>query len=163
MLGKMKLISEEVRKRPWDIVKKIEKIIREKEKDGVMFEFVNASGLSWKFTFGGISLRIHDINYKSVYKRVKVVFTKDREYEIDLDKIKAKYEEMKKLALKFKDDEERRDKDEERNEKLSLKLKGGVEDIGITGLNNHFTVEIYSLKEEEVKKVIEFIKTLKKE
>jgi len=38
----------------------------------------------------GISLQVHDRRYKSVYRRVLV---KDR--KIDLDKLKAKYEELK--------------------------------------------------------------------
>jgi len=161
----MKLTLDEVNlERPWDIVKKIEKIIRGEEKENrVKFKCINTAPSSWHFRFGGLSLEVYDINYKSVYRRVKVVFIKDKQkWEIDLDKIKEKYEEMKKLAQKFKEDRKKRDEYLKQNKELILNLTEGVENIRITGSKEFsFAVEICSLKEEEVKKVVEFVKTLK--
>lgn len=162
MLGIMKLDSREVEKRPWDIVRRIEKIIRGKESNNVRFMGVHGSSVYYP-SLKGVSIETtSDVTYKSVYRRVKVIFTKDREFEIDLDKIKAKYEEVKKLAKGFEEDKKKADENKEQNEKLISKLKDGVENIDIKGSNDLFEIEIYGLKEEEVKKVVAFVKTLKK-
>ena len=44
MLGKMKLTYDEVQNRPWDIEKRIEKIIRGEEKNEVRFKYLQAFG-----------------------------------------------------------------------------------------------------------------------
>lgn len=164
MLGIMKLDSREVAKRPWDIVRRIEKIIRGKESNAIRFRCVHDGGPIYRPSLKGVSIETDDlITYKTtVHRRVKVIFTKDRTYEIDLDEVKAKYEEVKKLAKEFEESKKKTDKDKERNEKLISKLKDGVENIDIEGSNDLFEIEIYGLKEEEVKKVVEFVKTLKK-
>jgi len=161
MLGKMKLTHDEVNNRPWDIVTKIEKIIRGKESNKVRFKGVHGGSSIYRPSLACVSIETYDMDYKSVYRRVKVIFTKDRKYEIDLDKIKAKYEEMKKIALKFEKNRKIREEYGKQNEKLISRLKGEREDIDIVGANNNFSIEIYGLKEKEVRKVVEFIKVLK--
>ena len=162
MLGKMKLTYDEVQNRPWDIEKRIEKIIRGEEKNEVRFKYLQAFGSLYHPTFGGISIEVRNEYYKGVYRRVKVVFTKDRKYEIDLDKIKAKYEEMKELAQEFEERKKKRDEYIKQNKELISKLKDGSgDDIRIRGDNDYFHIEIFGLKEKEIKKVVEFVKTLK--
>lgn len=163
MLGKLKLTYDEVKNHPWDILEKIEKIIRGGEKNNsVRFKRTDAFGSLYHPAFGGISIEVRDENYKGVYRRVKVVFTKERKYEIDLDKIKAKYEEMKELAQEFEERGKKRDEYEKQNEKLISKLKDGSgDDVRIRGDNNHFHIEIFGLNEKEIKKVVRFVKTLK--
>lgn len=166
MLGIMKLDSREVANRPWDIVERIEKIIRGKESNRVRIRVVHTTGSLIHFPLVGVSIETTNlITYKSVHRRVKVIFTKDRTYEIDLDKIKAKYEEVKKLAKEFEKDKKKADENKEGNEKLILKLKDGIDniDISIEGSKDCFNVKIYVLKEEEVKKVVEFVKNFEKE
>jgi len=161
----MKLIDVEVREHPYDVVKKIEKIICGEEKvdvTGVKFDLLRAPEAWGHTTFGGISIETCDENYKTVHRRVKVVFIKDEwRWEIDLDKIKEKYEEVKKLALEFEANRKRIDKEREENKNLIIELKGDVEHITIEGSGECFTVKIWSLNEEEVKKVVEFVKMLK--
>ena len=164
MLGIMKLDSREVANRPWDIVKRIEKIIRGKESNAVRFRNIHTVGSLLNVALVGVSIETNDlITYKTtVHRRVKVIFTKDRTYEIDLDKIKAKYEEVKKLAKGLKEGKKKADENKERNEKLILKLTDSVRNIRIEGSNDLFEIELPGLKEEEVKKVVAFVKTLKK-
>jgi len=167
----MKLTDVEVKEHPRDVVKKIEKIIRSIEIggrdvpgrsiDGVRIDLLR-TGRSWHTIFGGILIETCDENYKTVHRRVKVVFVKDfRIWEIDLDKIKEKYEEVKKLALEFEAKRKRIAKEREENKNLITKLKGDTEHINIKGSGNCFEVSIWSLNEEQVKKVVEFAKTLK--
>jgi hypothetical protein len=159
----MKLTDVEVKEYPLDVVKKIEKVIRGEEKNSnVQIQILRAPGAYWHTTFGGISIETCDENYKTVHRRVKRIFVKSEgRYEIDLDKIKEKYKEVKKLALEFEAKRKRIDKEREENKNLITKLKGDTEHIDIKGSGECFTVEIWSLNEEEVKKVVEFAKTLK--
>lgn len=162
MLGKLKLTYDEVQNHPWDILKKIEKIIRGGEKNNdVRFKKTDAFGSLYHPAFGGISIEVRDENYKGVYRRVRVVFTKERKYEIDLDKIKAKYEEMKVLAQKYKVKEKALLKQEKETQELTSKLEDELENITVTKVSNHFTINIYGLTKEEVKEVVRFVKTLK--
>lgn len=95
---------------------------------------------------------------------VKRIFIKDsREYEIDLDKVKSKYEVVKGLALKFEANRKRIAELREENKSLITKLRDGLteEDIGIVGFGDGFSVKIYNLRKKEVKKVVKFVKTLK--
>jgi len=159
----MKLTPEEVKEHPWDVVEKISKVICGEEKadvTGVRLDLLRTK--DWHTTFGGISIETCDENYKTVHRRVRVVFIKgERRWEIDLDKIKAKYEEVKKLALEFEAKRKRIDKEREENKNLITELKGDTEHINIKGSGNCFEVNIWSLNEEQVKKVVEFAKTLK--
>jgi hypothetical protein len=164
MLGKMKLTNHEVSEQPWDVVKKIEKIIRGEEiEDNVKFDYVNTSTSIRHVRFGGISITsTYDANYKRVCRRVKVVFIKDGGYEIDLDKIKAKYEEIKNLAKRIEERRKKNEENAEQNRKLISELKDGVDNIWIAGGNDCFKVELPGLSKEEVQMVVDFVKTLKR-
>jgi len=157
MLGKMKLSYKDLEE-PCKTVDKIKIAVCAGEKNNLVhFSYV---GRGWYPRFKGISITTDDDKFHSVLRKVMIKDV-DKEYEIDLDKVKEKYEELKILAVKYEVIREENSKKDAEILTLIKNLWQGVENIFISRCSSGgYDIKIYGVSEEKVRKVVEFVKTL---
>jgi len=169
-LGMMKIERKNVSENPWVIVENIKKAINITEEIGnVRFDFLNSSGSSWHTKFGGVILTIYDNDYHAIQRRVLVSDKKkypedsqnwEREYSIDLDKIRKKYDELVELKkrLEIKAEESRKNARELAD--LMRRFEQGLKNVHIEKGFYSWKITISELSQNYVEKIVEFVKQL---
>ena len=155
---------------PWVQVQGvIEMLFGEVEKDrhggisytyeGVTFDYVNI-GSMWHSVFGGIILKADDMNYKSIVRKVL-----PKNNEIDLVKVREKFEELKALSKRGR---ELRDAKYDAQEQIRVEVQNLKTETEIKypdNLNNkfgEFELTLSGLTAEQVKAVMKEVKKIRK-
>jgi len=126
--------------------------------EGVTFDYVNI-GSMWHSVFGGILLKADDMNYKSVVRKVL-----PKNNEIDLVKVREKFEELKALSKRGR---ELRDAKYDAQEQIRVEVQNLKTETEIEypdSLNSDFgkfKLTLGGLTAEQVKAVMTEVKKIR--
>jgi len=159
-------LTDEECKYPHDVVKKVLDIICA-QRDGIVRIKYLEVGSMFCPRFGGILLKTYDSNYRSICRSVKVKKINDIElkkflkYQLDVNKVKEKYDELKKIHGEMEFLQEKRDKKLKEDITLSKEIAQGLEGVYVEKVLSEFNIRVTHLTEEEIRKIIEFVKQMK--
>jgi len=153
-------LTDEECKYPHDVIKKVLDIICAQRNGIVRIGYVKKGYSSYNPKFGGILLKIYDSYYRNICRVVKIKNVDNGKYQLNINKVKEKYDELKKMREEIKVLQTAQNKKLAEDETLSKEIVQGLKGVYVEKVLSEFNIRITHLTEEEVRKVVEFVKTI---